>query len=822
MASLIASCLARLVREGKVTQKTADDALALHEGLQARLVGAMPPASAEAAAALETARIIARVAQEKRASIQRQVLRQVENEERIAAHPRGRAAGLMGILTRDIYQRGGINIESQHEAVLGRLFKAAFAVMENYKAGPAGLRQDVAGIRNMIREVKGRDTGDQIAKDAAAGWRAATQYAVDRVKSAGRMLSVLDDWDYPQHWTPERYRKFSEDEWTNDVMREVRAGGMEIMDRATGAPAAALRIPAILQDAHQKISLGRVGAATDGAGSASAFSQDMRIFRFKDPEAWLRMSDKYGAGRGGIYNLLAGHLDSMAREIALVETLGPDYHAAFRHLRDLAEAEQQSVDPLKRAERAALGGSIRAAERAFDYVTGRTGGVVSEFMAGVFGGLRAIGVSAQLGSAAISAIPGDSVTSIFAARRNGIPAIRLLTGTLRDITTSGRNKRARAARLALVAHAVSDIGIGVKRFEDQIIGNGVPQKFARLIMSVTGLNAWTQGRKRIWSMEFLGTVADQASRGWDRVDKQFRAFLERYQFTPDEWETLRQAPLLDFDGATFFDVGAVGDQRLADKLMGAILDERQFAVIEANARTAQVTAAGAPRGTWTGEIARSAWMYKSFPMSVIYTHLFSALGTGPMWSRPLRLAAFVTAMTVAGAAAYQARQILTGKDPRRMDNVPFWLQAGLTGGALGIYGDLVGAATQTRTDLNVYETAAGPVLGELVHGGVLATNTAAAALSHLFGSGEIDAPNLGRELYGFMRRWTPGSNAWMTRLAVDRLLYDNIQRMIDPAYEDAWRRTERRMRQDYGQGFWWAPGTNAPQRAPSVGGALGR
>ena len=59
MASLISNCLAKLVAAKKISQKAADSALALHEGIGKRLYPDMGPASADAAAALEAARVMA-------------------------------------------------------------------------------------------------------------------------------------------------------------------------------------------------------------------------------------------------------------------------------------------------------------------------------------------------------------------------------------------------------------------------------------------------------------------------------------------------------------------------------------------------------------------------------------------------------------------------------------------------------------------------------------------------------------------------------------------------------------------------------------------
>jgi hypothetical protein len=65
------------------------------------------------------------------------------------------------------------------------------------------------------------------------------------------------------------------------------------------------------------------------------------------------------------------------------------------------------------------------------------------------------------------------------------------------------------------------------------------------------------------------------------------------------------------------------------------------------------------------------------------------------------------------------------------------------------------------------------------------------------------------------RRYTPGT--FYTKLAVDRLLWDQIQTLVDPDYRASFRRMEQRTEKDSGQGFWFRPGSVTPERAPDLG-----
>lgn len=819
----IENCLTRLVKAGRITQKAADDALALHDGVQNRLFPEMGPASADAAGALETARIMALAAKERKLMAAKVAIREAEIRGRMERHRKGKTAGLFSALTRDIYEDGNageaINVESHSEAITKKLIGMAADLIDPYQSTVAGLRQDTESVWNVVDELYGRDTGDQAAKAAAKGWDAAAKYAVARVKREGRVISVLDDWRLPQFWDSSRMREFTQGEFLSDVMREYDAGTLRVMDKAGDGEAPRAAVPGIIQNAYDDIRLGR------GSGAGGGFSNQLRVFRFDDPEAYKRMMKKYGMGEGGLYRTLTGHLASMAREIAFVEVLGPTYERTFAGLMEAARRDDAERFMPKIAEgmtrtrkqAAKAGASVQrlaptrpisspaALQRTYDYLSGKLGVVESDMMAGFFGALRNIQTASRLGSAIISAVPGDSVTAVLAAQHSGIPASAVIGRVVRDLTANRQGAEALARQINVASSAVLDAALGAKRFEDQIVGEGITGRLAEAVIRAQGLQAWTEGLKRAWSIEFMGMVAREAGRKFEEISPEFRSFLQRYGFSPPEWDRLRASPQLEVEGARFFDMGAVEDQRLADRLMSAVLDERQFAVIEPNARVKQLTTGGARRGTWWGEVARSTAMFKSFSMSIMMTHLMRGMTQGPWTNRAYRLTGLLTLSTLAGAMTAQMGSILSGKDPQSMSDPRFWTQATIRGGGLGIYGDLAYSAN-TRGNQGIYELGAGPVFGALIDAG-----------TQLAGGQKITGKSVAQTIKG----WMPGSTLWFSKLATDRLFFDHIQQLFDPDYRKSFDRYEKRLKREFGQEFWWRPGTSAPQRGPDLARAGG-
>lgn len=800
----IANCLTKLVAAKQITQKQADDALALHEGIQGRLYPEMGPASAEAASALEAARVMAQAAQERKLMAAKQAIRQAEVMQRMERHPKGKTSGLMSTLVRDNWEGGSqmgdaINIESHAEGVTKRLLKLVDGAFEPYRSTMAGLRQDTETIWNVVDEIYGVDTGDINAKAAAKGFTDATKYAVDRVKKGGKPLSVLEDWRLPQMWDAKQVKKGGERAFLDDLWKEYEAGNLKVIDKAGQGEAPRGAVPGIIQNAFKDITLGK--GQGNGAGG---FSNQLRVFRFENPETYKRLMKKYGVGDGGLFNTMMGHIQGMGKEIAFVEVLGPRYELAFDKLlaaaRDDDTVRANTIG--KKLQRSITMNSPSAVQRTYDALSGRLGVAQSELIAGIGGGIRNLQTASRLGSAAIAALPGDSVTTMLASNYNAIPAANVLSRLMRDLTTNREGAEELAKQLNLTAATVLDTAIGTKRFDDEIIGQGITGRAADAVMRLSGINGWTEGLKRAFSMEFMGMIARQADLKHGDLDPMFRGFLDRYGFTPEDWDKLRAAPQLEAEGSRYFDVNAVEDERLADRLMSAVIDERHFAVVEPDSRIRGAMSAGLQRGTIIGEAVRSATQFKSFPMTFMMTHLMRAMTQGDMSNRAYRTTQLFLLTTLGGAALVQAQSVIAGRDPNDMGTGQFWLEAAMRGGGLGMMGDFVYSGT-TRGEEGITQLVAGPGPGAII-------GATGDLLQTMAGNKEVS----GKTFAQHMKAWTPGSSLWYSKLATDRLIFDNIQSMIDPDYRSSFARYERRMKKDFGQTFWWGPGDTLPERGP--------
>jgi hypothetical protein len=215
---------------------------------------------------------------------------------------------------------------------------------------------------------------------------------------------------------------------------------------------------------------------------------------------------------------------------------------------------------------------------------------------------------------------------------------------------------------------------------------------------------------------------------------------------------------------------------------------------------------GQASGTIPGELLASIAQFKQFSMERLTTHLMRVLTDGPMENRVARGLAFVLLSTAAGAVSLQAAAIAAGKTPADMADPKFWAEAFTRGGAGGLYGDLLsGALFGGRDTASMLGQMAGPVPGFIAD---TASLVSAPIRQELDPSGRKSAEQtFADKAFAAGRRWTPST--FYTKAAVDRLLWDKLQTLVDPDYRQSFRRLERQAAK-HGQGYWWAPGQGAP------------
>jgi len=566
---------------------------------------------------------------------------------------------------------------------------------------------------------------------------------------------------------------------------------------------------------------------TMGAAGRSLANRrtDHRFFVFKSADDWLAYQKRFGDP--DVFSTMMSHIDSMARDIAQMEVLGPNPNATMRWAEQLvrkqAEIADNNADGVERwRTREAQRGTNMARNMAAHF-TGSVNAPADGRVAFALSNVRNVLTSAQLGAAALSAI-SDLSFQERATTFNGLTATRAMGRMTSLLNPANGEDRKLAVRLGLVAEEWSQVAAAHNRYVGEVATSEWAKRLSHTVMTVSGLSAWTQAGRWAFGMELLGTLADHRGKKFADLPQALQNGLRRYRLA-EEWDTVRATPPYRAKGAEFLrpadiaertDLGEETRYRLSNALSDFISTETEYAVPSASLRARSRLIGDTAPGNFVGEMVRSAAMYKSFPVTLMHTHLMRGVNQVARngWKGSGYLAALMISTTLMGALAMNLKEISKGRDPRDMTDWKAWSAAALQGGGLGIWGDFL-FSDATRYGSSWAEMLAGPVVGLADD---VARETIVANVQRAMAGEDTQLP---ADVVGLLSRYTPGSSYWLGRVALERKVWDQLEMWVDP---DAARRLanqERDRIRDFGNEYWWAPGEAAPSRGPELGAATG-
>jgi hypothetical protein len=700
-------------------------------------------------------------------------------------------------------------------------------VLSSFSRNLVGSVRNKALLADMTRAMFGQETKNAAAKEMAEASRKVLDRARRDFNAAGGNIGEIENYGLPMHHHAGKIEAAKFEAWRDFVWDKLDWG--RIVDRTTekpfamkgGLPAKGSRADEFLNEIYRSITTDgwskREASFMDRGLSVSSRRGTSRILHFKDGDAWLDYNGRFGS-EDPFTNLVTA-LDGYARDTASMRVLGPNPAAGITYLGQLAVKTAEEA-PWGKDRASSVTEAKKAARKAavmLDLHSGAAQQPVDDMLAGFLSGVRAVLVSAQLGSAAVSAVT-DVGFQAAAARKVGMGGSRVMARLFTELKSSP----VRAVRMGLIADQMANVGAAQARYMGEVF---TPERAARLsdfVMRASGLSKWTEAGRHAFQLEFMGFLADNAALPFDRINPALKLVLDRKGFTAADWDVIRKTELHDEDGATFLvphelrardDIAPEQADDLAVRLMSVIHEQTEFAIPSASLEGQAIFFDQTRPGTLIGELARSGFMYKTFGMSVLYNQIRRTMSYEGKWSRAAYGASMMAMVTVMGAVSLQLKELVKGRDPRPMDSPEFLGAAVLQGGGFGIFGDFL-SSESNRFGGGIESTLAGPMFGaagDLISLGITGTKAA-------FGNEDV---KFGRELSGFLRYNTPVTGIWYWSSAFQRGLFDNLQKMMDPEAERAWRDAEKRRVRDYRNPAWWGPGQALPRRSPDLGNVRG-
>lgn len=749
----------------------------------------------------------------------------------------------MGVLSHYGY-RGYSSIRGRSEAIImlaqGRLNETMWHFRRSLVTGT---RHNLADLDEFVSELHGVKTGNETAAALAASVSDVFETLRQRFNAGGGAIARREDFGLPHTHDGLKMRKAggAKDLATAKANWIARAKETFDFDKSvnplTGEPitdAGADRFLSRMWDqvttsswAHMEPSM-----RASGKGALASQRQDARILVAKSPEHWMAYNRDFGTG--DVIQTVFSHINGMARDIAALEILGPNPDAMLEWMIQNVRREV--------AQSAAGSPSLSRQTAAGRWATGTEPGSYAEWrLRGLYAHLRgrpsaAAGVasvtadvknvlnSALLGSAAIVAAATDPFVEALSRRLAGLPAMIDMQGMLAQISTKTRREIMRDGAIWDEYLNVLD---GEVRFSGLALGSNWSQYLVDRSMMAFGLKPLTTARRLAHARNWHASLADMADLRFDQLNERLREAMGGFGITAGDWDVMRRSvdeggfitpsSILALEGrmTDLATAERVPYRDVAEKYAEMIASWTERAVPGGTPNARSFVTGAVPRGTPLGEFADFGLQFKSFGLSLTTLQIEAMTRLAWMDSQGRAgvagyFGAMVIGLTLGAAVSIQIKNLLDGKDLEDMGNNPqFWVRAAVTGGGFGLLGDFVNAGSN-RFGGGVGETLLGPGISML-------SDAFGATVGAGMRAARGEDVNPGREAVTFAGRYTPVlSSWWATRGAYRRLILDQLQWMVDPEANRAFKTRARNLESRTGQGYWWEPGEAFPSRGPAV------
>lgn len=831
-------CITRKISQGLLSAREVEILQNKFDNLYERYQSTMSDADAAAQAAadiinVEAMRLKQRKANEAKAALmQEDIVRGLEERE---AAGRRFDKGVRDLLEKAYVRR---------QSVMKQYLSSLDEFVDEYRSKFAGLYRRTDGMKQVVSELLGKNTGSQDASEFATALRKVFDYAHARYRASGGIIGKLNNY-FPQVHNFDLVKNASFDEWYNFIRPRLDTDRM--IDFDTGLPFSEEKLTALMRDDYEGIvtrgkselrKRAEEGKQTFGLGAEVSNRKDSgRFYHFRDADSFLEYNEVYGVGEDGLFDAVVNHLEGFARDTGMLETLGPKPNALMRHLTLQMEGRmsQNKFSKFFGIEKGITNQSVKWVNGMYDILSGFANqSVGNPWWNAATGNARNVMSAAYLGSAPFSAI-ADAAFIGAAASLNNLSVTRTMGRYLKLMSPLSSKDRRLAKRSGYIADIARGQALADVRFTGENMGGKATAWLAQFTNRASLLHTMTKSASDAIALELEATLAELVTDGvrWGRLDSGFRDNLIAHGITRNDWNLLSRVRIFEAeDGVQFLrsqemaellDISAKDAIALASKFDDLIHTMRNLATNEPTLRTQAITtgafAGDARRGTALRAFSASMFHFKSFPITVLFNHIIPSIkAIAPAFSGDFKSAKYKHAAwtavgtTILGTFGLQMSQLVLGKDPRDFEDWRTWGAGALKGGGLGIFGDFLFSST-SGYDRGLETEVSGTTVG-----------LASDVFKILVGAPDklLDDPSaknydrVKRDIFKLVSRNTPAVNLWYSRLAVERLFLDQIERMLDPQFDKRTNAMERKMMRETGQQYYWRRGDTAPLRAPRI------
>lgn len=750
-------------------------------------------------------------------NVARQIIAHDRNQRFVDEHAGNgmrRTDAIERLLVNRLDNKADVKSLEQVREGIARTAKAKLEPIAQATQRYAGFWTDKNSVRDIVRELYGEKTNSAVARDVGKIWSDQIAEPLrQQFNESGGDVAKRGDWAIPQDHSQYKVARAFTNDWIDYTLQRLDRSEYVNTD---GTPMNDVQVRAMLGEVRNTIATDGAWNTSPGQGGSALRNRgsDRRVLHFKDADSYLDYQQQFG--ERSLLETMVGHIDSMAKNIAALQTFGPSAEAGFKALLDDAVKRDVSAgaDANKmRADRALL-------ETRFALAAGKLGSSGNPTVAHNYQVIRTTLSATKLGGAAVSAIT-DGGNTVAVARSWNLPPIRSWLGAeMRSWSPEYRQfMRSQGVGVEAVTHSVS-------RFGEEVFGHGLSGNIANTIFRISGLNLLDNAR-RTGAGGMLMARLGELTREHATIDDTSLPVLQAAGVNPAHWEVWKRAELDDRYNMLCPDtISKIPDERLADlgnpaqlrrdamqSLVGLVSRDVDTVVPMPTDRargSIEHQTAGLRGKVW-GELVRSALQFKSFPIAMFSNHWQRLQSYSGVGGKALYGAEVFATCSILGALSIQLKSLVAGNNPQDMTDPKFAARAMVQGGALSLPGEML-----MQWYASPYHEHIADQLGPLF-------STASDAYD--LGKTIMDTgdPTKKANVGGNVVRLVRGNsgNLWYAKAALDHLIFQRLQDYYSPGYAE---RMQQRMQKYYNSGQWWKPSTasqvTTPQ-APDLSAAVG-
>lgn len=705
-------------------------------------------------------------------------------------------------------------LEGVDNAVRGAELAALRGFGELMEAAKKGSVFDFASTKSdaffssVIREIYGTNTGNAAAKQFADKWSANMDGFRQARNRAGGTVGVIEHYA-PQRHDPTVMQRIGRDKWVSFMLQNLDrskylddAGGA--LDDAALTTVITRMYNSLVTDGINKIAVDTsTGLAESSAHSgtrniAKSLNNKHREIHFKDADAVIAYNQQFSDRALGA--AFYEHMLRNARDVAMINELGPNPDITFATLRDTARVRDSKMQGAVFDEHGEVKGSRRAGFGADSFYRQLQGGFDFSPVDSISSALTAYAAATKLTSTALRAPFQDT------------PGILL---NMADVGQMG--KIISIMRTAFSPKEASRFGIGAEvaamqaRYGSERIlsqgrlnvGNTV-SRYAQATMRYTGLDAWTHAARRAGQTSHAFALGEWSAKTWGQLDNSQRALLHNAGILAEDWAVINTLPRQKLRGNDIHDIADVG-QHVADpdaaaalqaKMMGFVRMGGDIVTSEHNLTAQTVMSLGGR----TNALTKQVMLFKNAG-AVQTAHMVDRLSRVSTLGKIGYIAApFATGISF-GYMALAAQALTQGQNPPPLTD---WRTVGkamaVTGGFAMVQDLITSMYDAASGDNSGHSSSAVPIFGDVA---TLAKIGMTAATG--------DTSKAGYMGIKFARQQIAPLNYWYTKAAVDHLFFNDAAEALNPGYQ----RRLRRYADQKGQQYFYDP--SGALSAPAIG-----